>query len=210
MPPPKFIVFYDTYCGWCYGAAPALEKLASLTPYIELHHRLLFHDLNTHTVPSYRAHVSSADAKIHSLTGQPFSDKYRENIVNNSDEVLDSGLTAQAAALVHSKGPVAELALSKRLQELRYVHGVSAADRQSVVEALVDAGVSKEQAEKVDVSQDLIALARRRGRRAADLMAGWGLRSVPAVVRMVEGEGGSIIDLSKYYKREDDIVELVR
>jgi len=73
--------------------------------------------------------ILEADARIAAPSGRRFSQAYIDNIVLSDTEVLDSGYTAQAAALVHEQGAGREFAVRARLETARYVNGVSAADR---------------------------------------------------------------------------------
>lgn len=203
----KFTVLYDTYCGWCYGAARVLEALASSDAEVEVLHRQLFVGANAYRMADgFGAQAIRIDAQIGRLTGQEFSNAYMDNILRAKDEVLNSELTAQAAALVHDKGARAELALAARLQKCRFVDGISACDRAAVVDQLVAEGVPAQTAEQLGTAP-LREKAAQTAQKAAQLMMQFGVGGVPAVVR-TGPSGGEIIDVSRYYARPNDILSL--
>ncbi len=203
-PDEKFIIIYDTYCGWCYGAAPIFDALVATGTKVEALHRHLFQDPLAYKMSEGKgAQVLVADARINELTGQPFSETYRENVVLSDTEVLNSQFTAQAAALVHDQGVEAEFKLRKHLETARYVDGHSASNRDAIVDALIAQGVSEEQAESVG-TPELAARAAQTSRRARDLMADVGSQGVPTVLK-VSGNRITQIDHSQYYGRPQDI-----
>ncbi len=203
----KFIIVYDTYCGWCYGAAPVLEALAGSGADVEVLHRYLFKGANAHRMADgFGEYARRYDAEIARLTGRIFSQTYMDSVLGSETEVVESGLTAQAAALVHHKGPIAELSLAARLQHARYVDGVSAADRTSVVDALIREGVSRTEAERIGTAE-LAAEAADQAGRAEEIMMVGGARGVPAVFRIM-GDRGEQISVSDYYRSPERILEL--
>ena len=208
MSDPSFTIIYDTYCGWCYGAAPIFDALVGSGAQVEVLHRHLFDGPRAVRMADGKgALVLQADARIHALTGQEFSAVYTRNVVQSQAEVLASGLTAQAAALVHEQGPAAEFALRQRLERARFVQGTSAQDRAHVVAALRDAGVPETEAESIGTPA-LAARAAVTAAKAARLMAQIGSQGVPTVLRHEEGVTTQV-DHSAFYGRPDAIRALV-
>ncbi|WP_342076990.1 DsbA family protein [Yoonia sp. SS1-5] len=209
MSDPKFTIIYDTYCGWCYGAAPVFDALVATGADVEVLHRHLFQGPLAYRMSEGKgALVLKADARIHALTGQEFSDVYKKNVVLSDTEILASHYTAQAAALVHAQGPAKEFALRQRLEKARYIDGVSAADRDAVVAALRAEDVPADQADQLG-SADLAARAAVTTRKAESLMAQVGSQGVPTVLKTV-GDTISQIDHSAFYGRPEDVASLVR
>lgn len=205
MTDKKFTIIYDTYCGWCYGAAPVLEVLVSSGAEVELLHRQLFSGANAYKIADgFGAQAIRIDAQIGKLTGQEFSKTYMDKILRSKDETLNSELTAQAAVLIHDKGPQAELSLAARLQKQRFVDGVSASDRSAVVNALIAEGVPAQVADQIG-SVDLRHMADKKAQQAAHLMMQHGGRGVPTVLSAGR-DGSEIIDISRYYGNPDDIL----
>ncbi len=204
----QFLIIYDTYCGWCYGAAPVFEALAASGAEVRLLHRQLFHGPNVMRMADGKsAFVMQADARIGALTGQPFSDRYFRNVVQSATEVLASHFTAQAAVLVRERGAQAELALAARLQKARYVDGVSAADRDAVVAALVAEGVAPQQAAQIG-SPPLAARADAIAAEAEEIMHSVGASGVPALLRR-QGERYIQLDHSAFYGQPQRVLTLL-
>lgn len=200
----KFIIIYDTYCGWCYGAAPIFDALVASGAEVEGFHRHLFQGPLAYKMSEGKGEqVLISDARIHALTGRPFSETYRQNVVLSETEVLNSQYSAQAAALVHDRGIRAEFALRQRLEHARFVGGTSASDRKAVVDALIAEGISSEEAERIG-TPELEEKAAHNTRRAKDWMAKVGSRGVPTVVKVV-GDHISTVDHAAYYGRPHDI-----
>lgn len=203
----KFIVIYDTYCGWCYGAAPIFDALAASGAVVEALHRHLFQGPRAYRMRDGKgALVLEADARIAVLTGQPFSQRYIDRVVLSDTEVLQSRYTAEGAALVHDQGVLKEFALRRRLETARYVDGVSAADRDAVVAALIAEGVAPEQAERVG-TPELAARAEEIADRAARLMRAVGSQGVPTILEQ-RGDELLIVDHGAYHRRADAIKDL--
>ncbi len=209
MKVPEFIVIYDTYCGWCYGAAPVFDALLNSGADVEVLHRQLFQGNQAHKMSEGKGDlVLAADARISALTGQPFSQRYIDHVVLSETEVLDSTFTAQAAALVHGLGAHKEFAVRHRLETARYIDGVSASDRQAVVASLVEEGISSTSAECIGTPA-LELKAAGNALRAKQLMETVGVTSIPAVLNIVEG-GYQIVDHAAYYEAPDQIGHLAK
>jgi len=208
MSNPKFTIIYDTYCGWCYGAAPIFDALLATGAEVEVLHRHLFQGALAYKMSEGKgALVLKADARIHALTGQPFSETYRENVVLSETEVLASALTAQAAALVHEQGPHKEFALRQRLEHARFIEGTSAGNRDTVIAALIAEGVDYNTANQIGTPA-LAAKAEVIARRAMDLMTRVGSQGVPTVLKS-DDDGFTQIDHSAFYGRAADVASLV-
>lgn len=193
-----YTIVYDTLCGWSYGAAEVLQAMVDSEAKVNVLHRLLFHEDNAPRLAEGKAdHMIQADARIHQLTGAQYSEAYAANVRSSQDEILDSGFTADAAALVADRGPVAELELSRRLQRRRFVDGVSAQNRDDIVDILVELGVDRADAERVG-DEDLRAKAKQTAGRAAQTMARAGARGVPAVIAHGP-DGDRVIEVSAFY-----------
>lgn len=208
MPNTMFTIIYDTYCGWCYGAAPIFDALVETGVQVEALHRHLFQGALAYRMNEGKgALVLKADARIQALTGQEFSDAYKENIVTSETEVLASHYTAQAAALVANQGIKKEFALRRRLERARYIDGTSASDRNAIIAALRAEDVSKEDASLIGTPA-LAAKAEITSRKAQDLMAVVGSHGVPTILKSV-GPQITQIDHSAFYGRPQDIALLL-
>lgn len=204
QPSDKLVVIYDTFCGWCYGAAPVFDAIAEANPDVEVLHRHLFQgDAAPRMSAGKGDQILRTIPQVEALTGQKFSDAYKENIAQSRTEVLESGLAAQAAALIHDLGAHKEFALRRRLETLHFGQGVSSNDRQAIVAALIAEGVSTEDAERLGTPA-LEAEVAKRSEQARSLMAAVGSRGVPTVLK-VRGDQVTQIDHQAFYGRPEAV-----
>lgn len=197
----RFIYIYDTYCGWCYGAAPVIDALIDSGADVTVLHRHMFQGANAPRMgDGFGRMALQYDRRIGQLTGQEFSQAYVQNVLGNPGEVLDSTLIAYAAALIHDQGPKAEMTLAHDLQRARYVGGVSAGDSKAVRHALTEFGIDR----PLDAGRDQ---ARQISLEAANLQARFGTQGVPTL--LMQTDGGIIqIDISAYYTLPEEIAAL--
>ncbi len=198
----KFVVIYDTYCGWCYGAAPVFDALIDTNADVEVLHRHLFQGTNTPRMSEGKGHqILRMIPLVETLTRREFSDAFKTKIAESDTEVLRSGLSAQAAALVHDQGPKKEFAVRKRLENLHFKDGVSSTDRDAIVDALIAEGLAAEEAEKIG-TPELESLAETLSNRAASLMAAVGSHGVPTILK-VDGDTFKRVNHEAFYGRAD-------
>jgi len=206
--PRKFTIIYDTYCGWCYGAAPVFDALLDTGAEVEVLHRHLFQGSNAPKMSEGKGdYILKADAQIAALTGQTFSQTYAKKVVMSGTEVLESGYTAQAAALVHDQGARREFEIRHKLEVLRYIDGVSAQDRDAVVSALVDLGIEPAEAEKIG-TPELAERAQVLSRKADQLMQEMGSFGVPTVLSHDE-TGTEVVNHSAFYGNPSGVSALL-
>ncbi|WP_086930758.1 DsbA family protein [Agarilytica rhodophyticola] len=204
----KFIIIYDKYCGWCYGAAPNFDVLVNTGAKVEILHLHLFQGTNAPRVKEGKGdYIVKTDARISQLTEQTFSEAYTDNVVRSKTEILDSTYSALGAAVVHGMGAKKEFSLRQRLEKQRFIDGTSDQNRNAVIQALIDEGVEPEAAEQFD-SQKNIEKAHALSKKAIALMAQVGLHGVPTILKI---EGGNIeaMDHSKFYGKLELIPSLI-
>ncbi len=124
---------HDPLCGWCYAAAPLVaaiadDPIAGLD--LVLVHRALFTGAHAmpHT-PEFARYAWSNDQRIAHLTGQPFSDAYRDGVLGNRHQSIDSWNTALAKQAVDAMAPGRAPAYLKLMQHARFVDGADLTDR---------------------------------------------------------------------------------
>lgn len=202
----KIVVIYDTFCGWCYGAAPVLDAIVDTESNLEVLHRHLFQGDSAHRMRDGKgAQVLKTIPAIEALTGQVFSDAFKSNIAQSETEVLASDLSAQAAALVHDQGAEREFSLRQRLETLHFTEGVSSGNRRKIIDALIAEGVAPEEAERIG-TPELAAKAAQQSERARSLMAAVGSRGVPTVLKVNGGEVTQI-DHQAFYGQPETVAE---
>jgi len=210
MSDEKITIIYDTYCGWCHGASEVFDTIEASGAEVEVLHRHLFEG-------DYRPKMSEGKGEqivehlipqIEQLTGQQFTQAYKDNIAGSPTEVLASAYSAQAAALVHDQGADREFAIRRRLENLHFGQGVSSTDRAAIVAALIEEGVAPQEAKKLG-TPELEARAEVIADRAKALMAAAGSRGVPTVLQG-SGDAMRLVDHQSYYGRASDIREITR
>ncbi len=207
----EFTLIYDTYCGWCYGAADIIEALCASDARIKVLHRALFQGAGTQRMGDGFGQIAQQhDQRIASLTGKEFSPLYTRNILRSADEILDSDMTARAAALLHSCGAQAEMSLAHQLQKARYIDGISAADPEPVITAL---GRFFPDTDKTLLLQQLNAAAtavqaEKTATQAAIIQHQHGIQGVPMLLRTEHGRS-EIVQLSRFYNAPEAICGLI-
>lgn len=203
MSDEKITIIYDTYCGWCHGASDVFDTIEASGAEVEVLHRHLFEG-------DYRPKMSEGKGaqivehlipRIEALTGQSFTQAYKDKIAMSPTEQLASGYSAQAAALVHDQGAEREFAIRRKLEDLHFGQGVSSSDRTAIVAALIEEGIAPEEAEKLG-TPELEAKAEALANRAKALMAAVGSRGVPTVLK-TSGGTTRVVDHQAYYGRAD-------
>ncbi len=209
MTTEKTVIIYDTFCGWCYGAAPVFDAVVKAGDNVEVLHRHLFEGAGAPRMSDGKGEqILQTIPQIEALTGQEFSQAFKDKIARSPTEVLESGLSAQAAALVHDQGPEKEFALRHRLEVLHFGEGVSSTDRQAIIDALIAEGVAPEQAARIG-TPELEAKAAELSGRAQALMAAVQSRGVPTVLK-VKGDQVVQLDHQAFYSRPEAIEDIFK
>jgi putative protein-disulfide isomerase len=184
----EFFYLYDPLCGWCYGAVPAVVKL-ELEPSVMLHPLAtgLFAGEERTMTPDFAEYAWRNDQRIAEMTGQVFSDAYKEKVLGNPAGRLDSTVATRAVTAVHLTEPAEELEALHRIQLVRYVDGGDNTDPAVLLSVLRELGL-EEAAALLESNDPRIdeAMATRKA-MAGQLMQSLGLRGVPALVRLDEG-----------------------
>ena len=185
MPVERLFYLYDPLCGWCYGSVPAIQALAaSGACKVEALPSGLFAGNPFRRIdPGLVQHIVQADARIAALTGQPFSDAYRREVLGNSASPFDSGPATQALSAVAQFNPARELDALHALQRERYILGRDLSDRSVIAQALAGA-LGDTAADWLARLADpaLPAATRARTHRSRQLMHATRSQGVPALV----------------------------
>ena len=128
--------FYDPFCGWCYASAPALKALAEVFPdQLTMRPSGLFAGSGARPMAAMAEHSWRNSTRIIELTGQIYTDPYREQILSNPHGRLDSTLATRAIVALGQIDSRLEPLLLGALQTARYV------DAKDTAEGAVVAGV---------------------------------------------------------------------
>ncbi|VXD05039.1 Protein-disulfide isomerase-like protein [Pseudomonas sp. 8Z] len=129
--------FFDPLCGWCYASAPALVGLA------ERHGAALrMMPVGLFMQPRPIAGIAEFawqnDQRIATLTGQHFSEAYREQVLLAADGVFDSTPLTRALTALGEQDAALELRLLHTAQLARYVDGVDTCRVEAVAQIALD------------------------------------------------------------------------
>jgi len=184
----RITYLFDPLCGWCYGAEPALAKLAQMDRVaIELAPIGLFAGQGARPLDAqFAAYAWQNDQRIARLTGQIFSDAYRTRVLGATGDLFDSAPATLGIIAVGLAAPDREFVALKALQHARYVDGLSITDVAAVADILERAGFSEAARRVGDPDAQLLAAYRSRTEAARAEMARFGAEGVPA---LVVGEG---------------------
>ena len=114
---------YDPLCGWCYGAEPLVTVATQIEGLeLALHAGGLWPE-PTHLPPETRRYIRQADARIASMSGQPFGEAYLEDLLLDPTMVLDSRPPIAAILVAQSLAPDKALPMLRAIQRAHYVEG---------------------------------------------------------------------------------------
>jgi putative protein-disulfide isomerase len=159
---------FDPLCGWCYGAAPMLDRLSAAGMRVELLPTGLFSGAGARPMDEgFAAHAWSNDQRIERLTGQPFTQAYQQNVLKARGTLLDSRAATLGISAAGLEDPARRLTALKTIQRARYVDGRDIVTVAGVAEALADAGMADVAAMLEAPGENLLAADRElvgRGR----------------------------------------------
>lgn len=175
---------FDPLCGWCYGAVPTLEKIAMLEGVtIELAPTGLFAGQGARPMDDRLAAFAwQNDQRIGQLTGQVFSQAYRDRVLGGVGSMFDSAPSTLGVVAVGLTQPDREREALIALQTARYIDGRNNSEIAVVADALDEAGFSDAAARVLAPDDALFGACRNRIEKARGLMTKFRLDGVPAVL----------------------------
>jgi putative protein-disulfide isomerase len=116
---------FDPLCGWCYGASAMLETLVARPGFVvEFAPVGLFAGAGARPMnDEFAAYAWTNDQRISRLSGMPFSEDYRRDVLGDRKRLFDSGPATLALTAVAVTAPGREFAALKAIQSVRYVDG---------------------------------------------------------------------------------------
>jgi len=187
LAPGTIVVIVDPLCGWCWGAAPAVAQLAEnpATP-VELVASGLFIGDREMTA-EFAEYAWKNDQRIRDITGQTFSEAYREKVLGRLDGKFDSGPATLGLTAVQLREPEKAVAVLHALQAARWVDGRDVTDPAVVAAVLAEAGVTPDTVAAFEAEDEAVIEALNlRATFARDLMARLGARGVPTIARVTD------------------------
>ncbi|MDM0037458.1 DsbA family protein [Variovorax sp. J22G21] len=175
---------FDPLCGWCYGAAPAVSGLSAFPGVrLELLPTGLFSGEGARPMDdAFAAYAWSNDQRIERLTGQRFSEQYRNRVLGDRQRLFDSGPATVALSAVSLTDPGRELEALKAIQHARYVDGNDVTSLAALADLLGALGLEEAAAKVAHPDADLLGANRARTGRAQTLMREFGARGVPTLI----------------------------
>lgn len=197
---------FDPLCGWCYGASASIKALAKHSA-IDLQPMAtgLFSGAGAKPMKSFAAQAWAMDQRIGALSGQPFSDDYRRNVLGSEDALLDSTVATRAVAAVATSAPDRVIDALTAIQSARYKDGQDVTSADVVADILTDLGLTDASAGLLAADADLLQSVNTLTTAARALMDRFALQGVPSVIITKNGTQ-SILDATALYAGTDDIL----
>ena len=175
---------FDPLCGWCYGATPALSTLAAAPGItLELTPTGLFSGQGARPMSDdFAAYAWSNDRRIARLTGQSFTDHYRQSVLGDRRQDFDSGPATLALTAVSLTAPTRELEALKAIQRARFVDGQDVTHAPTLATLLRSLGLEAACAMFESADADLPGANLARTGRAQALMREFNARGVPVFI----------------------------
>jgi putative protein-disulfide isomerase len=173
----------DPLCGWCYGAAPALQKLRKVQGVqLEIAPTGLFAGAGSRAMDAdFAAYASSNDERIERMTGQRFTQRYRSQVLDAGGR-FDSGPATLALTAVQLTAPEREFDALGAIQQARYVDGLDTSSLATLADVLrglqLDAAAQRLQ----QADEALVVANRERMASAQRDMQQFGAQGVPSLV----------------------------
>lgn len=175
---------FDPLCGWCYGATPTLSALVEIPGVtVELVPTGLFSGEGARPMDNdFAVYAWSNDQRIARLTGQSFTERYREWVLGDRQQFFDSGPATVALTAVSLTAPARELEALKAIQQARFVDGRNITNLPTLVAILKSLGLEAAAAMVERPGADLLEANLARIQRAQALMNEFDARGVPTFI----------------------------
>ncbi|WP_021026421.1 DsbA family protein [Comamonas sp. B-9] len=186
----RLYYIFDPLCGWCYGAGPLLESLVQRAgEQLQLLPSGLFSGEGARPMDeAFVAYAWSNDQRIERLTGQPFSQRYRSEVLDKPQQMFDSGPATVALTAVHLTAPQREAEALKAIQHARYVDGLDNTAIPVLLELLRGLGLHGAAARLAQPDAALLEANNARMAQARQLMRELDAQGVPSFVLERDGQ----------------------
>ncbi|MEO7888150.1 MAG: DsbA family protein [Polaromonas sp.] len=187
--PNSLYYLFDPLCGWCYGATAAVSALAA-SPEVELHllPSGMFSGGGARPMDDALASYAWAnDQRIERLTGQPFTELYRTQVLADRRQAFDSGPATLALTAVALTAASHELRALKSIQHARYVEGRDITQLETLANLLDALNLSDAATLMRTPTPALSQAVEARVSKARVLLQELGGRGVPAFIHEVNG-----------------------
>ncbi|MBP2306802.1 DsbA family protein [Azospirillum melinis] len=175
---------FDPLCGWCYGASPAIAMLPAIGDLaLELLPTGLFSGAGARPLDEgFAAHAWAYDQRIHELTGQVFSERYRTDVLGDRSQRIDSGPATLALTAVALTAPDREFAALAAIQSGRYADGLDITAAATLADILTGLGLDAAASLFAEGADELTVADAARVERGRQLMAAHRASGVPTLL----------------------------
>lgn len=175
---------FDPLCGWCYGAAPAVAQLLEAPGIsVKLWPTGLFSGAGARPMDDdFAAYAWSNDQRIQTMTGQSFSQQYRQRVLSDRQQHFDSGPATLALTAAALSQPSQEVQVLKAIQHARYVEGHDVTSLATLSALLAALGLQDAADRVVQPDAELLAATHTRTLQAQALMREFGAQGVPTFI----------------------------
>jgi putative protein-disulfide isomerase len=184
---------FDPLCGWCYGAAPMLQRLQTVPGLaVDLAPTGLFSGGSRTMDANFAAYAWSNDQRIAKLSGQAFTPAYREKVLGAVGAPFDSGPATRALTAVWLEQPAMEAEALRAIQSARYVDGRNVMATAELIDILKGIGLNAAADRFQAGGERLTAAVTDRVGAAQTQMASLQIQGVPALVASSDGQRRAI------------------
>ncbi|MCX7258467.1 MAG: DsbA family protein [Polaromonas sp.] len=185
---------FDPLCGWCYGAAPALRQISAMPGVtLTLAPSGLFCASGSRVMDAaFAAYAWHNDQRIERLTGQRFSERYRDQVLAATGTGFDSGPATLALSAVQLSAPERELSALHAIQEARYLDGRATSEVAVLADVLRAMGLPAAATRLLGPDEALLATHRSRVARAQLDMQALGAQGVPQLI-VADAQGRRLV-----------------
>ncbi|WP_115563297.1 DsbA family protein [Xanthomonas arboricola] len=175
---------FDPLCGWCYGAASTISALATAPGIaVQLQPSGLFAGKGARAMDDqFAAFAWANDQRIEHLTGQRFTERYRQQVLVDRQHQFDSGAATLALTAVSLVAPAQQLTTLTAIQQARYVDGKDVTTTAGLVRLLEDLHLADAATRLAQADAELLAVDRMRIEGAQALMREFGVQGVPTFI----------------------------
>ncbi|GHC15556.1 DsbA family protein [Kushneria pakistanensis] len=203
--PTTLTYLFDPLCGWCYGASGVLPTLLTTTGLtLSLQPTGLFSEAGARAMDaSFADYAWQNDQRIARLTKQTFSERYRQQVLEDRSQIFDSGPATVALTAVHLTAPEREFDALKAIQHARYVDGDDITRMETLAPLLRTLGLDEAAVMLASPQERLLRANRERTRHGQALMSQVGARGVPTLLLSQEGRDMRLLDASALFSNPD-------
>jgi putative protein-disulfide isomerase len=195
-----FTYLFDPLCGWCYGASPAMDALMQRGGYgVDLVPTGLFAGEGAFPMnDAFAAHAWDADQRIARLSGQPFSEAYRRNVLGSREACVDSGPATLALTAVRLTAPEREFEALAAIQHSRYADGRDNGDPAVIADVLEALNLKEAVLRFSAPDEALLSANRARIESGRAEMRHFGARGVPTLI-VAQGQNRRLVDANALF-----------